>query len=49
VSVPGVKAQLTRSTATWPPKRMVRFLVSSIEFASGNVPIRPRQGHVPIT
>ena len=29
VSVPGAKAQLTAFTATWPPKRIVRFRVSS--------------------
>src|SRR6266545_1377732 len=29
VSVPGANAQLTESTATWPPKRMVSSRVSS--------------------
>jgi hypothetical protein len=28
VSVPGWKAHVTPSTATWPPKRMVRSRVS---------------------
>src|SRR6266566_7631524 len=30
VRLPGENAQLTASTATWPPKRMVRSRVSSI-------------------
>src|SRR6266702_8105016 len=31
VSSPGRKVQLTRLTATWPPKRMVRSRVSRVE------------------
>jgi len=31
VSVPGANAHETRSTATWPPKRIVSSLVSSID------------------
>src|SRR6185295_10197771 len=35
VSVPGANSHDTRSTATWPPKRMVSSLVSSIEARPG--------------
>src|SRR5882762_11791999 len=31
VNSPGRKVQLTRLTATWPPKRMVRSRVSSVK------------------
>ena len=33
VSVPGANAQLTAFTATWPPKRIVRSLVSSMSLS----------------
>src|SRR2546429_8344475 len=44
VKVPGVKAQDTWSTATWPPKRIVRFLVSSMRLRASADDVVVRAG-----
>src|SRR6185295_4227326 len=39
VSSPGANTQLTASTATWPPKRMVRLRVSSEVMTASAMPV----------